>query len=372
MKRSLGVGIVAVNLIAAACTGSSTTPTPSAGASDAASPAAETPAGDRQITFFVPWTEDVWYVVAADAAKAEADALGISLQVYDAGNKLETQIQQFDAAIASKPEAILVSSVDAAAMVPSVEKAHDAGIKVIAYDRPIYATAKLDGLVVLDTKNMGEMSAKAAVDALTAKYGEPKGKVIRVYGDLADTWVTGISSGWDPYMARYPNITVLQASSGQWAQDQAAANTQQLLVANPDVDAIILDSDWLAPGILTDLKTGSYGKVGEDKHVYFLGNGGMAEALQAIRDGWMDATVYNPVPDFAAAAVKFGDMLATGQAIPAQWIEEGRLWSPAQVANAVPTADAPYAGPVLNMTNFIVDPSNVDDASLWGNIAASR
>ncbi len=62
----------------------------------------------------------------------------------------------------------------------------------------------------------------------------------------------------------------------------------------------------------------------------------------------------------------------TGQAIPAQWIEEGKLWSPAQVADAVPTADAPYAGPVLNMTNFIVDPSNVDDASLWGNIAASK
>jgi ABC-type sugar transport system substrate-binding protein len=354
---------MAVSLIAAACSGSSTTPAPSAAA---------TPAEDRQIAFFVPWTEDVWYVVAADAATAEADRLGIKLQVYDAGNKLETQIQQFDAAIASNPEAILLSSVDAAAMVPSVNKAHDAGITVIAYDRPIYATAKLDGLVVLDTKNMGEMSAKAAVDALVAKYGEAKGKVIRVYGDLADTWVTGISSGWDPFMAQYPSVTVLQASSGQWAQDQAAANTQQLLVANPDVDAIILDSDWLAPGILTDLKTGGYGKVGEDKHVYFLGNGGMAEALQAIRDGWMDATVYNPVPDFAAAAVKFGHMLATGQPVPAQWIEEGRLWSPAQVANAVPTADTPYAGPVLNMTNFIVDPSNVDDASLWGNIVASQ
>jgi ABC-type sugar transport system substrate-binding protein len=363
MKRNLAVALSFLALLVGGC---STTAAPTSSASS--SPGVS--ATGRHIAFFVPWTEDVWYVVAIDGAKAAAANLGVQLDVFDASNKLEQQIQQFDAAIAAKPEAIVVSSVDAAGMVPSVEKAHDAGIKVIAYDRPIYATTKLDGLVILDTKNMGEMSAKAAVDALTAKYGSPKGKIIRGYGDLADTWVTGISSGFDPYMAKYPDIKVLQASSGQWDPAQSAANVQQLLTSNPDVDGIVLDSDFLATGILTALKSGGYGKVGEAKHIYFLGNGGMTEALQAIRDGWMDATVYNPVPDFTAAAVKFADMLATGQQLPTEWVDQGKPWSPAAVGKAVPAAGAPYAGPVLNMRNFLVDKTNAVDPTLWGNVAA--
>jgi ABC-type sugar transport system substrate-binding protein len=96
----------------------------------------------------------------------------------------------------------------------------------------------------------------------------------------------------------------------------------------------------------------------------------MTEALQAIRDGWMDATVYNPVPDFTAAAVKFADMLATGQQLPTEWVDQGKPWSPAAVGKAVPAAGAPYAGPVLNMRNFLVDKTNAVDPTLWGNVAA--
>ncbi len=345
-------------------------PTSAPAVQPTSAPAASTK--KTRIAFFVPWTEDVWYVVAIQGAKAEAEKLGVQLDVFDASNKLEQQIQQFDTALASKPDAIVLSSVDPAGMVPSVEKAHDAGVKVVVYDRPIYTTTKLDALLILDTANMGDMACKAIVDSLTKKYGEPKGKVIRVYGDLADTWVTGISQGWDPCMAKYPNITVLKAMSGQWAPDQAAANVQQLLTANKDVDAMTLDSDWLGSGIVTNLKAGNYGKVGEKNHIFFIGNGGMAEALQYIREGYMDSTINNPVPDFTGAAVDIANMLATGKQLPAQYVSEGKPWSPAPIFMNKPTGDQKYTGPVLNMGNFIVDKSNVDDPTLWGNMASKK
>ena len=305
MKKPLFALVVISALIVGACQGGAT-PTPSPAASAASTPAAGAsstpsastlPAG-RRVAFFVPWTQDIWYVIAIKGAEDAAAKLGIQLDVYDANNKVETQIQQFDTALASEPEAIVLSSVDPAGMVPSIEKAHDMGIKVVAYDRPIYATTKLDGLVVLDTVNMGDIACKAVVKAVTDKNGSATGTVIRAYGDLADTWVTGISAGWDPCMAQYPDIKILTASSGQWDPVLSATNVAQLLASHPETDAITLDSDFLATGILTNLKTGGYGKVGEAKHVYLIGNGGLPEALQAIRDGWMDSTINNPVPDF--------------------------------------------------------------------------
>ena len=61
--------------------------------------------------------------------------------------------------------------------------------------------------------------------------------------------------------------------------------------------------------------------------------------------------------------------LANGETLPTQWVEEGKPWSPAPIIMNPPTTDKPYAGPVLNMGNFIVDKTNVDDPTLWGNMA---
>ncbi len=369
MKRTFLL-FTALVLILSAC--GQATPQPAAPAATEAPAATQAPAAKAvHIAFFVPWTEDVWYVVAIKAAKDRAAKLGVQLDVFDGANKVEQQLQQFDTALASKPDAIVLSSVDPATMVPSIEKASAQGIKTVVYDRPIYATTKLDALLVLDTANMGKMAGQAVVDYLTKKNGSAKGTVIRVYGDLADTWVTGISEGWDPFMAQYPNIKVLKAMSGAWAPDVASANVEQLLTANPDVDAISMDSDWLASGIITYLKT-HYDPVGGAKHIYVIGDGGMPEGLQYIRDGYMDQTINNPVPDFVGAAIQVAYMLAQGQPLPSQWVEEGKPWSPAPISMNTPTADKPYAGPVVNMGNFIVDKSNVDDPTLWGNIAKQQ
>lgn len=375
MKRAAIWTILVVAAMAlTACGGA--TPTPEAVESPAETDApvveTEAPAEPVHIAFFVPWTEDVWYVAAIAGAQARAEALGVQLDVYDAGYQVETQIQQFDTALASAPDAIVLSSVDPAAMVPSVESAHEAGIVVVDYDRPLWTTTALDALLILDTPGIGTQGANAIVEYLTAKYGEPRGTVIRAFGDLADTWVTDISSGWDPVMAEYPDITVLEATSGPWEPEQAAANVEQLLVTHPEVDAIFLDSDWLGSGITAYLESGGYGRVGEDNHIYYVGVGGMPQALDYIREGWMDLTINNPVPDFAGAAVEVAYTLVTGQSLGAEWSQEGAPWSPAAIAVAVPTDDKPYAGPVLNMQNFIVDTSNVDDPMLWGNIVAEQ
>jgi ABC-type sugar transport system substrate-binding protein len=144
------------------------------------------------------------------------------------------------------------------------------------------------------------------------------------------------------------------------------------MVTHPEVDAIFLDSDWLGSGITAYLESSGHGRVGEDNHIYYVGVGGMPQALDYIREGWMDLTINNPVPDFAGAAVEVAYTLVTGQSLGAEWVQEGAPWSPAAIAVAVPTDDKPYAGPVLNMQNFIVDTSNVDDPMLWGNIVAEQ
>lgn len=333
-----------------------------------------------KMAFFVPTMADSWYVGALEGANRKAEELGIDLTLYDATNRVDTQIQQFDTAVAAGLDAIILSSVDPAAMVPSVERAKEAGIVVVDYDRPLYDAPKLDALLMLDTPNMGVLGSNAIVDYLTQKYGEPKGKVIRVFGDLADTWVTYITEGWDPIMAQYPNIQVLTAVSGVWEVETAASNVAQLMATNPDVDAIFVDSDWLATGIVTNLQSsGTYRPAGEDNHIFFVGVNGSPEALDYIREGWMDVTVSTPVPDLTGAAVDIAAMLVHGEPLPDEYVQEGAAWSPAKIypqpqygVSPFPMEEKPYQGPVLNMVNEVVTKDNVDDPNLWGNIVGKE
>jgi len=343
-----------------------------------AAPAEE--AAALRMAFFVPTMADTWYVGALDGAERKAEELNIDLQLFDASNRVDTQIQQFDTAVAAGVDAIILSSVDPAAMVPSVERAVDAGITVVDYDRPLYDTDKLQALLMLDTPNMGVLASNAIVDHLTEKYGEPKGKVIRVFGDLADTWVTYITEGWDPVMAEYPDIEVLTAMSGVWEVETAATNVAQLMATNPDVDAIFVDSDWLATGIVANLQASdTYGPAGEDNHIFFVGVNGSPEALDYIREGWMDVTISTPVPDLTGAAVDIAAMLVRGEALPDEYVQEGAAWSPAKIypkpeygVPPFPLEEKPYQGPTLNMENEVVSTDNVDDPNLWGNIVGQE
>jgi ABC-type sugar transport system substrate-binding protein len=152
----------------------------------------------------------------------------------------------------------------------------------------------------------------------------------------------------------------------------------QLLATNPDVDAIVLDSDFLAPGIVTNIQTKGYGKTGEDNHIYMIGSNGNPEALDYIRQGWMDKTFSTPIVDFAGIAVELAANIVNQQPVPDQWTEEGKAWSPADISAPnyggpnFPTETKAYNGPVLLMQAVPVGPDNVDDPTLWGNMAASK
>ena len=61
-----------------------------------------------------------------------ADAYGITLKTLVANNDINIQAQQVDQAINDKPDLVIITPVDATAVVPLLRKMHQAGIPVIA------------------------------------------------------------------------------------------------------------------------------------------------------------------------------------------------------------------------------------------------
>ncbi len=111
-----------------------------------------------------------------EGAEAEAKKLGLDLQSfagkYDGDN--ETQVAAIENLIASGAKGILITASDTKAIVPSVEKARQAGILVIALDTPLDPVDAADATFATDNFKAGELIGAWAAKTLGAKAADAR------------------------------------------------------------------------------------------------------------------------------------------------------------------------------------------------------
>ena len=81
-------------------------------------------------------------------------------------------------------------------------------------------------------------------------------------------------------------MNLVASQPGEWVQDKGAAATENILTANPDLAGIFASNDQMGLGAIQALK--SAGKLDQVKVV---GYDAIPQALQAVKDGTMLATV---------------------------------------------------------------------------------
>ncbi|MDK2980586.1 MAG: simple sugar transport system substrate-binding protein [Chloroflexota bacterium] len=288
-----------------------------------------------------------------------SEAKGWEVVTTNADFDAEAQANQMDDFISQGVNAIVTVPVDSQAICASVAKAQDAGIPFYTIDRAPIGCA-VDMTVQSDNYLAGKQSAEATVAFLTEKYGEAKGTVLELQGDLGQNVAQLRGGGFNDYMADYPNITIISKPT-EW--DAAKFSSATLDVAGTtDIDAIYMHSDSVGTTVVLAAldQLGKKFQRGEDGHVFLCGVDGSPDALQAIRDGWSDQASSQPIPDFGIIADWIEKKLAGEEPTEGEVIQEGALWSPAYIA----LTDTGYQ---LNLATTSVTPDNADSDALWGN-----
>jgi ABC-type sugar transport system substrate-binding protein len=342
MSRSRSVVITCSVALAASLTGAS--------AAVAQTDAPEPP----EIIYLAPNLDNEFQVATKDMFEAAATELGYDLQTLNANSDSVLQVNQLDTAITEQPDAIILGAVETATVLAGVEAAREAGIKVFNFDRPINET-EFDFTSVTDTVALGALGADEVARLLTEKYGAPQGSVLEIMGDALEGYTVTVAEGFDSRMAsEYPDIDLQVLSSPGWTAEAAADNANNTLTANPELDAIFLHGDFRVPAVVSVLE--SHGLTPDD--IIFVGTDGAATGLQAIRDGWLDETVQQPLPEQARAIWEFMDEVLAGAPIEAGPVDVQGLTSEIRLQES---------GPTILLPGQVVDATNVDDPSLWGN-----
>jgi D-xylose transport system substrate-binding protein len=202
----------------------------------------------------------------------------------NAGASAKRQSGQFRQMIADKVDVILVDAVDAKAIEPDVQKAKDAGIPVIAYDR--LAQGPIDAYVSHDNELVGEVQGRAIVEALGDKAATSK--IVMMNGSPADPNTALFKKGaLDELDGKV--VIAKQYDTREWLPSVAKANMKAAIasVGLSDIAAVYSANDDMAGAVIDELKA-----AGATKIPPVTGQDASLAAVQRVVSGEQYMTVY--------------------------------------------------------------------------------
>lgn len=227
--------------------------------------------------------------------RANATKQGAEVLVYNANENNATQIQQIELMIEKNVDVLVVVPYDRDGLSSVIEKAREAGIKVIAYDRLI-RNVEIDAYISFDNVKVGELMATALIE----KVG--KGNYVIINGSPDDNNSYMFNEGYmnvlRPEIDK-GNINIIgEIYAEDWREEPAYDLINRLLDEGQQIDAIIGANDRLAEAAIRALaEEGLAGKV------YVAGHDADISACQRIVEGTQHMTVYKPIRTLAQSAV---------------------------------------------------------------------
>jgi D-xylose transport system substrate-binding protein len=358
MNRRLGLLVGAVAVIAAACSSSG-----SGGSAAPGGSAAAAGSGGAGCTVGVSWNnfqQPRW--AAHDKPNIQKTVEGAGGKYIDADANLSNtqQATDIDTMISKGAKVLIVLAQDTKAVLPSIAKAKQAGIPVIAYDRLIEDPSAL--YITFDNVAVGKAEADAVLKAV------PKGNYVLIKGDPGDPNAkTFLPSGWDQAGLKDKvasgDIKIIGPADGTYTDAWKTEKTNMEAIidsaksSNQKIDAILAENDSTALGVVGALTSKSYGYPplsGQDGDVANLNN--VALGKQYV-DVWKNANELGKTAGAAALA------LCAGGKMDALTLPSG-LIDPS-VAPAAGLTSKPFTTPGNNtVSSFILQPTPLLAADL--------
>jgi D-xylose transport system substrate-binding protein len=261
-------------------------------------------AGKKIAASWKTFQEERWKTDDA-AIKKIIEAAGDTYISTDAQGSAAKQASDIEGLIAQKVDVILVVAFDSDAILPSIKKATDAGIKLIAYDVQFEDPNSL--YITFDNIGVGRLMA---TEILKAK---PAGNYAFIKGDKGDPNATFLFSGIQEVLKANTDAgkikNVCETFTDGWKPDNAQKEMEQCLTKqNNKVDAVVSENDGMASGVVAALKA-----QGLDGQVPVSGQDGDLAALNRVALGTQTVSIWKDSRVLGKKAAEMAIAMADGK-----------------------------------------------------------
>jgi ribose transport system substrate-binding protein len=217
-----------------------------------------------------------------DGAQQAADKAGAKLVIFNANNAAAAQNSAIEDYIAQKVDGIVLVAIDVNGVKPAVTAAKNAGIPVVAIDARI-PDGDNAAFIGVDNKGAGEQIGKYFADYAKKMGGSAK---VGIVGALNSFIQNQRLDGFKAAAQSDSAVKFLDTVDGQNIQDVALTAAENLMTANPDMNALYATGEPALVGAISAVTsqqaTGKVKVFGWDL---------TAQAIKGIDEGWIVAVV---------------------------------------------------------------------------------
>lgn len=275
----------------------------------------------KSATLVISTLNNPFFVSVADGAKSEATKLGMTLDVQNANNNDTQSLNQATTALVKKPDVLVLDPTSSEAGGSITVQANQANVPVVAFDR-MPDQGKLAAFIGYDAVQAGRNGAKALCEAMGGS-----GKAAELQGILGTSVARDRSNGFQEGMKKCPGVELVAVQSGDFDRGKSLDVTTNMLQANPSITGIYGANDEMALGAVAAVK--SRGLLASIK---IVGNDGIGDALDAVKNGEMYATNAESPFALGQAVIKTSHAVAAGETVEESLVLQGKLVTGASVS----------------------------------------
>ena len=241
------------------------------------------------------------------AMDRRARQLGVRLIVNDAERSADKQVQQVESFIAQKVDAIILNPCEVEASSPAVEKALAAGIPVINVNSETRATP------TAFVGSRDEEAGRIAMGYVAQRLGG-KGNVVMMQGFMGQAAQIKRDQGAREVLAQTPGLRLLAEQTAEWDRAKGMSLMENWIQSYGDaINAVFAQNDEMAMGALIAIE-----HAGRKGKIVVVGVDAIADAMDAVRHGRLDATVLQDSAGQGGAAVETAAKIIRHQAYEKQ------------------------------------------------------
>lgn len=236
-------------------------------------------------------------------ADAKAKEMGVDIIHQDGQGKAETQISQVENFLAQKVDAVILSPFDKDGCAPIVTMCNNAKVPIILMNSQVTNMDQATSFVGSDDVDAGTIAMTAVAEAVGGK-----GNITLIHGPMGHSAEISRTIGVKNVLKKYPDMKIVAEQPADWDRAKGMALAENWLQSKQQLVAIVGENDEMALGAMKAVEA-----AGKLKDIKIVGVDAVPDALQAVKDGKMLATVFQDAKGQAQTAVDLAVKAAKGE-----------------------------------------------------------
>lgn len=258
----------------------------------------------KKIGLIVSTLSNPFFVDLKEGAESKAKELGYELIVLDSQDDPAKEVSNMEDLTTKGVSLILLNPVDSDAATASVTIANGSSIPVVTLDRNANG-GNVVSHIASDNVAGGKMAGEFLVEQLNGE-----GNIVELEGIAGSSAARDRGQGFSDGI-KNSNLNVVSKQTADFDRTKGLSVMENILQGNKDIKAVFAQNDEMALGAQKALEAANM------KDVLIVGFDATDDAVAAVEEGKMDATIAQQPDLIGSLGIETADKVIKGESVEA-------------------------------------------------------